>query len=133
MGKYAKHATNVPKMAAPPPPLARALLPVGTEVEIEDLMRLPEFNGRTGVVCAWGAEAYRYEVILHSLDESCGANRVKVKGENLRPRVPPPPCSAPTLHALCSDSDGSEDEDVPRTPRWEEDEHPATTSGWASI
>jgi hypothetical protein len=123
-------------IAAPPctTPCSLPLIPLGTEVEIEGLSRVPRFNGRVGVVTSWDAEMQRYDVALHV------GLQAKVKGENLRYRTPPPPCFAPILATTaagptvatndraedCKEHRSSASESrpgsLPSTPRWEEDE-----------
>lgn len=81
--------------AVAPPPVAEGGLTVGTEVTIEGLLKLPVFNGLTGTVDSYDAQTGRYNVLLDA--PSAGSRWAKVRGENLKPRVPPPPLHAPTL------------------------------------
>lgn len=62
----------------------------GTEVVIEGLTKYPAFNGLHGTVQSLDAETARYNVQLSSADGSIGQS-AKIKGENLRMTVPPPP------------------------------------------
>lgn len=82
--------------AAPPPP-ANAEVPCGTEVEIHGLVKLPEFNGLCGTVQSLDSASGRYDVYLDCPTGACGWRWVKVKGENLQLRNPPPPCKSPTV------------------------------------
>jgi len=102
----------------------------GTEVIIQNLVKLPAWNGCAGVVQALDAETGRYDVLLELTESSSGWKWVKVKGENLLHKVPPPPRNAPTLSAdvdiqgdpgqppASSPSGGGI---VPPTPKWEDD------------
>jgi hypothetical protein len=91
-------AAAFPTLAtAPAAPTSPAALPdgqvffpdVGTEVVIEGLMKLPAFNGLSGVVQSWDEETGRYNVLLCSAVN--GRQWAKLKADNLRPAVPPPP------------------------------------------
>mmetsp|Transcript_19848 Transcript_19848/g.24462 ORF Transcript_19848/g.24462 Transcript_19848/m.24462 type:complete len:336 (+) Transcript_19848:93-1100(+) len=62
----------------------------GTEVVIEGLTKYPGFNGLHGTVQSLDPETGRYNVQLSSADGSNGQS-AKIKGENLRMTVPPPP------------------------------------------
>jgi len=62
----------------------------GTEVVIEGLTKFPGFNGLHGTVVSLDADTGRYNVQLSSADGSTGQS-AKIKGENLRMTVPPPP------------------------------------------
>jgi len=81
----------------PPPPVSSPVgVPTwsfvpGTEVTIEGLMKAPAFNGRSGTVDSFDAAQGRYNVLLDSPATTGGSRWAKVKGENLRLRVPPPP------------------------------------------
>jgi len=86
----------------------------GTEVIIEGLVKLPAFNGLTGVVQSIDVDSGRYNVFLGS----SGAHQwAKVKRENLRLAPPPPPRNPPTLDLdnmeVCQTS-------LPATPTWDE-------------
>ncbi|CAK0831388.1 unnamed protein product, partial [Prorocentrum cordatum] len=76
--------------AAPPPPvpppaqaapagseLHDAALVPGTEVIIQGLVKLPDFNGLTGVVQSLDAESMRYDVLLDGPAGQCGWRWVK--------------------------------------------------------
>jgi len=52
-------------------------------------MKLPAFNGLSGVVQSWDEETRRYNVLLCSAVN--GRQWAKLKADNLRPAVPPPP------------------------------------------
>lgn len=98
------------------------LLAVGLEVEIEGLTRFPDFNGRVGTVEGWDAELRRYDVLLMDVSRIGRSQRVKAKGENLRPCVPPAPTCPPRIDAP---SKNVEDDIVdhaymPSTPTWED-------------
>lgn len=81
---------------APAPDVEHFLTP-GTEVIIQGLLKLPDFNGLTGVVQSMDAESGRYDVLLENPAGNCGWRWVKVKGENCRPCMPPPPRDAPRV------------------------------------
>jgi len=101
---------------------SQAALHPGTEVVIQGLAKLPEFNGLTGVIQLLDEGSGRYDVLLHGPAGQCGWRWVKVRGENCRPRVPPPPCTAPTLLLDCMEEESAEGPTVvPPTPHWEED------------
>jgi len=110
----------------PPAPAAPAGQPTtlapGTEVVIQGLVKLPDFNGLSGVVQSLDEASGRYDVLLDGPAGQCGWRWVKVKGENCRPRMPPPPCNAPTIF-IDSAQEGQEEDSgaVPPTPHWEED------------
>lgn len=95
-----------------------ALLP-GTEVTIQNLVKLPDFNGLLGIVQSFDAESGRYDVLLDGPAGQCGWRWVKVKGENCRPRMPPPPRNAPTLSMVDDSEEGSNS--IPPTPNCYED------------
>mmetsp|Transcript_25209 Transcript_25209/g.58002 ORF Transcript_25209/g.58002 Transcript_25209/m.58002 type:complete len:410 (+) Transcript_25209:119-1348(+) len=105
-----------PSREAPDPAAQNALAP-GAEVEITRLLKLPDFNGLTGIIQSFDAESARYDVLLNSATGTAGWRWVKVKAENLIPRVPPPPPrDAPTI---VTDADTTT---LPLdTPKWEED------------
>mmetsp|Transcript_134067 Transcript_134067/g.286650 ORF Transcript_134067/g.286650 Transcript_134067/m.286650 type:complete len:377 (-) Transcript_134067:100-1230(-) len=119
-----------PRVAAAPAPEAEAptqfpadqpIMP-GTEVIIQNLIKLPDFNGLTGVVQSLDAESGRYDVLLDGPAGTCGWRWVKVKGENCRPCMPPPPPNAPSISLDCMpEGEGEARTDVPPTPKWEED------------
>jgi hypothetical protein len=69
--------------------------PPGSEVIIDGLLKVPGFNGQRGIVQSLDADTGRYSVLLTE-----GARQLaKVKGENLRWAIPPPPSTfaAPML------------------------------------
>lgn len=90
-----EQATRVTTSAAEP-----GVLPPGTEVVIQGLTKLPEFNGLIGTVQCLDEEAGRYDILLPSAVELTGQKWAKVKRENLRVAAQPqPPCHAPSwLH-----------------------------------
>merc|ERR1719453_1053759 len=88
-------------MLLPPPPVSPvnvAMLPKGTEVEVDGLIARPDFNGLAGIVESWGPLMRRYDVLLDPVGGG-GPRHVKIKRENLTLRlsVPPPPESAAIL------------------------------------
>jgi len=92
----------------PPPasPCNVVMLVVGTAVEIDGLLRRPDFNGKSGVVQSWDPMLRRYNVLLDSSpDGTAGPLHVKTKRENLRLRTPPPPHSAAAILATTIDLD----------------------------
>eukprot|EP00425_Heterocapsa_triquetra_P003348 CAMPEP_0195060000 /NCGR_PEP_ID=MMETSP0448-20130528/7361_1 /TAXON_ID=66468 /ORGANISM="Heterocapsa triquestra, Strain CCMP 448" /LENGTH=354 /DNA_ID=CAMNT_0040090347 /DNA_START=198 /DNA_END=1258 /DNA_ORIENTATION=+ len=123
-----------PAAAAAPPPAPVAAAPEGfsdpealvpgTEVVIQGLIKLPDFNGLAGVVQSLDPESGRYDVLLDGPAGTCGWRWVKVKGENCRPRMPPPPSNAPTLsmdqvYGVPGAGEGGPG-DFPATPHWED-------------
>lgn len=97
----------VPSMPSVPPPVSPsnvAMLACGTEVEIEGLLRRPDFNGSSGIVQSWDPMLRRYDVLLDSSPGGVG-QRVKLKRENLRLRPPPPPPLEAALPATTIDLD----------------------------
>mmetsp|Transcript_65919 Transcript_65919/g.157630 ORF Transcript_65919/g.157630 Transcript_65919/m.157630 type:complete len:419 (+) Transcript_65919:100-1356(+) len=113
-----------PSIQPPPPsrpapdPAAQSALAPGAEVEITRLLKLPDFNGLTGVIQSYDAESGRYDVLLNSATGTAGWRWVKVKVENLIPRVPPPPRrDAPTI---VTDAESGAAATL-ATPKWEED------------
>jgi hypothetical protein len=122
-----------PAAAAPscPPPQsepAGQFIALGTEVIIQNLVKLPAFNGLTGVVQSLDAPSGRYDVLLADPAGASGWRWVKVKGDNLIVKVPPPPRNAPTilLEDCILPEEASEadpppaTEGVPPTPTWDE-------------
>lgn len=102
----------------PAPAISEVLAP-GTEVTIEGLVKMPVFNGLTGTVDSLDPETGRYNVLLDTpaAATSPGGSRwAKVKGENLRPRMPPPPFHPPSVAV---DECGGCGFEVPPTPKWE--------------
>eukprot|EP00930_Biecheleria_cincta_P080762 TRINITY_DN691_c0_g2_i3.p1 TRINITY_DN691_c0_g2~~TRINITY_DN691_c0_g2_i3.p1 ORF type:complete len:298 (+),score=54.29 TRINITY_DN691_c0_g2_i3:45-938(+) len=101
----------------PPPPLEFTDIPplpplvahvtdivLGSEVVVEGLTKCPAFNGSRGVALSYDAEANRYNVLL------VNKQMAKIKAENLRSVIPPPPdfeVEAPELVP-----------DFPSTPPW---------------
>mmetsp|Transcript_68811 Transcript_68811/g.128414 ORF Transcript_68811/g.128414 Transcript_68811/m.128414 type:complete len:413 (+) Transcript_68811:119-1357(+) len=106
-----------PSREAPDPAAQNASLSPGAEVEITRLLKLPDFNGLSGIIQSYDAGSGRYDVLLNSATGTAGWRWVKVKAENLIARVPPPPSrDAPTI---VTDADTSA---LPLdTPKWEED------------
>lgn len=87
----------------------------GTEVIIEGLVKLPAFNGLSGIVQSIDMDSGRYNVLLAS---PVGAHQwAKIKRENLRSAPPPPPRNPPTL-----DLENAEvcPTNLPATPTWDE-------------
>lgn len=82
----------------PPPPLEFTDIPplpplasdtkdmfLGSEVVVEGLTKCPAFNGSRGVALSYDAETGRYNVLL------ANKQMAKIKTENLRGAIPPPP------------------------------------------
>lgn len=93
------------------------LLSPGLEVVIEGLSKAPAFNGRHGIVNSYDEESGRYSIAL-SCTKGAGASQVaKVKPENLRLAVPPPPRFTPSIALDESQLQGT-DGCVPSTPEW---------------
>merc|ERR1719456_1409523 len=100
------------------------------EVEIQGLVKLPDFNGLIGTVQNFDAVAGRYDVLLDAQSAACGWRWVKVKKENLIVH-PPKVRTAPTLlldSCIPTGQDGSEAAtpspvlpNLPSTPKWEDD------------
>mmetsp|Transcript_46047 Transcript_46047/g.121657 ORF Transcript_46047/g.121657 Transcript_46047/m.121657 type:complete len:344 (-) Transcript_46047:19-1050(-) len=122
--------------AAPAPPPAPTSPPQGFPVEdwlapgtegiIQGLVKLPDFNGLAGVVQSLDPESGRFDVLLDGPAGTCGWRWVKVKGENCRPRMAPPPSHAPTLtmdymQGVPGAGEPGGQADFPPTPHWEED------------
>lgn len=80
-------------MAAPPSAAAPVVAPFapGTEVTIQGLAKMPDFNGLTGVVQSLDVATGRYDVLLTSPAGERGWRWVKLKGENCVVSMPPPP------------------------------------------
>lgn len=105
----------------PPPPSEPAqLIALGTEVIIQGLVKLPDFNGLTGVVQWLDPASGRYDVLLSDPAGTSGWKWVKVKGDNLIVKVPPPPSNAPTIPAEVSTPQPPVGE-AQVAPAWEED------------
>merc|ERR1719401_1039903 len=85
----------------PPPPLPAEAggqqIALGTEVIIQGLVKLPDFNGLRGVVQSLDYDSGRYNIHLNEAAGSNGHRWVKVKADNLLIQVPPPPLNAPTI------------------------------------
>merc|ERR1712228_676346 len=104
----------------PTPPDCFLLAP-GSEVVIEGLHRLPAFNGLGGVVQAFDEESGRYSVLLDSPAGPGGHQWAKVKRDNLRSALPPPPLCAPSLSEDHScDPQGADPPTFPATPTWQD-------------
>jgi len=88
----AQSSPSVPDVAAPPPVAAapKGMFAASSEVVIEGLTKCPAFNGLCGTVQSFDEESCRYNVLLASMDSSTG-QYAKIKAENLRLSVPPPP------------------------------------------
>jgi len=84
--------TPPPRIAVPPPAVEapKEIFAAGAEVVIEGLTKCPAFNGLHGTVQSLDDETGRYNVLLASFDGSAGQS-AKIKAENLRLLVPPPP------------------------------------------
>lgn len=108
----------------PAPAIAEALS-AGTEVTIEGLVKLPAFNGLTGTVDSLDEATNRYNVYLDAPAGAGGSRWAKVKLENLRLRMPPPPAhNAPEPlvdpdHLF--DYGAGPGNGIPPTPKWEVD------------
>lgn len=115
----------VPTMPPPDEPATGQLIALGTEVIIEGLVKLPDFNGLSGIVQSLDAESGRYDVHLHDPAGARGWRKVKVKADNLKLKLPPPPRNAPALILeeciLPEEVAGTGGGGVPPTPKWEED------------
>lgn len=135
VGAAPSAAPSSPPPAAPPPsaPPAGASWPEasyapGAEVVIEGLLKLPAFNGRTGTVDSLDEDTGRYNVLLDCPAGAGTAKWAKVKGDNLRPRLPAPPQFAPTLSVdsdlpleySCFLSTPGGSGGIPPTPKWED-------------
>jgi hypothetical protein len=115
----------VPPPAPTSPPQgfpAEDWLAPGTEVVIQGLVKLPDFNGLAGVVQSLDPESGRFDVLLDGPAGTCGWRWVKVKAENCAPRMAPPPSHAPTLSMeYVQGGEAGGPADFPPTPHWEED------------
>jgi len=80
-------------------PLAEmTILVPGTEVIIQGLTKLPEFNGLAGTVQCLDETVGRYDILLPAPVGATGQRWAKVKRENLSVAVQPqPPCHPPSL------------------------------------
>jgi len=75
-----------------PPPAAAApndIFTEGSEIIVEGLTRCPAFNGLRGTVQSFDEEAGRYNVLLET--DGSSVQYAKIRAENLRLGVPPPP------------------------------------------
>lgn len=115
-----------PPRGVPPSPGSEPLA-AGTEVQIHDLVKLPDFNGLSGVVQNYDPDSGRYDVLLDTPTGASAWRWVKVKINNLILRIPPPPAGAPQiqLEGREGPSAGSGDGPVPpgsmpTTPNWED-------------
>merc|ERR1712187_861827 len=100
--------------------LGTKLITPGTEVMIEGLKKSPAFNGLCGVVQSLDEETGRYNILLANPLAPGGRQWAKIKMENLRLVLPPPPPRfAPSLVLNDSvlQSDGLSS--LPSTPLWE--------------
>jgi hypothetical protein len=93
---------NTRLTALPPPtsPSNVAMLPAGTEVEIDGLVARPDFNGLSGIVRSWDPVLRRYEVLLNKIPVGHGSRLVKAKRGNLKLTPPPPPHSAAAVAVI---------------------------------
>jgi len=89
---------NCPPPVAEPAMLAGQFL-AGAQVIVQGLVKLPAWNGLTGVVQSLDVASGRYDVVLADPGTASGWRWVKVKGDNLilQDNIPPPPCNAPTI------------------------------------
>jgi len=117
---------SAPPTAAAPAVIASAedeneggVLVPGTEVIIQGLVKLPDFNGLTGVVQSLDPASGRYDVLLNCAAGQCGWRWVKVKRSNCRLCMPPPPASAPTLNMDHEEASAGKTV-IPPTPKWED-------------
>lgn len=117
---------SAPPTAAAPAVIASAedenagdVLVPGTEVIIQGLVKLPDFNGLTGVVQSLDPASGRYDVLLNCPAGQCGWRWVKVKRSNCRLCMPPPPASAPTLNMDPEEAPAGKTA-IPPTPKWED-------------
>jgi hypothetical protein len=62
-------------------------LTIGSLVQVEGLVKLPAYNGRSAVVEAWDEETGRFCILIAGPN---GSVQAKVKGENLRMLLPCP-------------------------------------------
>lgn len=110
-----------------PPPMSPGnvmTLAAGTAVEIDGLLRRPDFNGAAGIVISWDPIMRRYNILLESSGDGAVPRQVKAKRENLRLRTPPPPASSAAAHIdlnTCIPVEGGDfvkpsDEILPNTP-----------------
>lgn len=113
----------VPPMPPPSEPATGQLIALGTEVIIEGLVKLPDFNGLPGVVQSLDADSGRYDILLNDPAGARGWRKVKVKADNLRLKLPPPPRNAPALilEECFESAEVGASAGVPPTPHWEED------------
>jgi len=91
---------------------------------IEGLVKLPDFNGKRGVVQCLDEETGRYNVLLDSPAGPTQQRWAKVKRSNLRLAIPPPPHHTPTLSLDAFAPQGLGQpyfEEMPKTPMWAED------------
>lgn len=107
-----------PSAAVPscPPPMsepAAQFIALGTEVIIQNLVKLPAFNGLSGTVQSLDAASGRYDVLLCDPSVASGWRRAKVKGDNLIVTVPPPPPQAPTILLEACIHEGAAEPKVP--------------------
>jgi len=73
---------------------SQQFLTPGTPIMVEGLVRAPAFNGLSGVVQNYEEDTGRYSVLLSSPGHPNGVQWAKIKGDNLRLAMPPPPYSA---------------------------------------
>jgi len=130
------YAPPAPPLAPPPPPytpspspspskLSEAASPfiaLGTEVIIQNLVKLPAFNGLSGIVQSLDAESGRYDVQLCDPSAASGWRWVKVKSDNLIVQVPPAPRYTPTIHQREEGVRQTAMEWMSPAPTWEEEQ-----------
>lgn len=123
VGQALAESPGVACMAPATPAAANIILAAGSEIIVEGLMKYPAFNGVGGTVQSFDDEAGRYNVLLASHDGSAG-QCAKIKGENLRLRVParfesvaqrPEELKLVAMHAEDSECLAS----MPSTPEWQ--------------
>lgn len=88
----------------------------GTLVVVEGLVKLPAFNGLSGVIQSLDVETERYSVLLASPTLPNGQQLAKVKAQNLRPYMLPPPPPQHAAPSVLVDAPSTNFIDVPPTP-----------------
>lgn len=87
----------------------------GTEVIIQGLIKLPDFNGLRGVVQSLDEASGRYDILLEDPAGQCGWRWVKVKSDNCRLSMPPPPSAAPNVSNVVDQGSPPPHSDATRT------------------
>jgi len=125
-------STPAPRVAVPPPAVEapKEIFAAGAEVVIEGLTKFPAFNGLQGTVQSLDDETGRYNVLLASFDGSAG-QCAKIKAENLRLLVPPPPPFESTVKHPAEIRFGSLD--VPDFPAAQPEDFPPTVPAVAGL